>query len=134
MQRLAQKKEIAAELKQLQTRSGQRFALKDLLSVPMQRMLKYPLLLKELIGSTKASHPEYGNLRKALLAVQDVAKYINETKRDNENLETITQLQHALKDYEPGSAGCLPLIEYGKYVIDGDIKLKLQSEAKPNRR
>ena len=43
---LASRPITAKVLDQAKKDSGQRFPLKDLLNVPMQRILKYPLLLK----------------------------------------------------------------------------------------
>ncbi len=46
----------------------------------MQRILKYPLLLKDILKHTASSHSEAASLSLALRAVQDAAKYVNETK------------------------------------------------------
>lgn len=46
-----------------------------MLCLPMQRMLKYPLLLKELRKSTPPTHPEHGPLGGALEAIQELARY-----------------------------------------------------------
>ena len=34
------------------------FSLRELLNVPMQRILKYPLLLKQLFRGTPVDHPD----------------------------------------------------------------------------
>ena len=57
------------------------FRLRDLLAVPMQRILKYHLLLKETVAQTRQTHEEYLNLQGAYEAMLDVAEYINEVKR-----------------------------------------------------
>lgn len=46
-----------------------KFKLRDLLSVPMQRILKYHLFLSELIKNTPESHEDYQGLRSALDAM-----------------------------------------------------------------
>ncbi len=46
MRELSAKPASQKLLEQARVESGQRFGLKDLLNVPMQRVLKYPLLLK----------------------------------------------------------------------------------------
>jgi hypothetical protein len=46
----------------------------------MQRILKYPLLLKDIVKHTNDSHPEAATLPVALRVVLDAAKYINESK------------------------------------------------------
>lgn len=56
----------------------------SLLLKPIQRVLKYPLLLQELIKNTEVYHEDYENLNQALAAMQHVAMYINEIKRRRE--------------------------------------------------
>ncbi len=60
------------------------FDLHSLLLKPIQRVLKYPLLLQELIKNTEPFHEDYDNLNQALAAMQHVATYINEIKRRRE--------------------------------------------------
>lgn len=91
--------------------SGGRVQLRDILSVPMQRILKYPLLLNNLVSETlpvsclsssiellilipgivlfSQTHEEYRSLERAKEAMVDVSQYINEVKRDSENLALI---------------------------------------------
>lgn len=60
------------------------FDLHSLLLKPIQRVLKYPLLLQELIKFTDVNHIDYNDLQQALVCMQDVATYINEIKRRRE--------------------------------------------------
>uniref|UniRef100_G3TT07 Rho guanine nucleotide exchange factor 38 n=1 Tax=Loxodonta africana TaxID=9785 RepID=G3TT07_LOXAF len=48
---------------------------------PIQRVMKYPLLLCELRNSTPPSHPDYRALEDAFAAVRDINVNINELKR-----------------------------------------------------
>lgn len=89
LKELSDKTASAKVLEQARKDSGQRFPLKDLLNVPMQRILKYPLLLKELLKHTPAGHPDKDALPIALNAVQELARYINETKKDHDNLKNM---------------------------------------------
>ncbi|KAK3591896.1 hypothetical protein CHS0354_005105 [Potamilus streckersoni] len=57
------------------------FDLEALLIKPVQRILKYPLLLNELIKVTEESHPDKIELLSAINAMTDVATAINEYKR-----------------------------------------------------
>ncbi len=70
-----------------------RFRLRDLLAVPMQRVLKYHLLLRELVSHTPSHHEEYASLKEAYDAMLDVSEYINEVKRDSEQLLIIAEIQ-----------------------------------------
>ena len=49
-----------------------KFRLRDLLTVPMQRVLKYHLLLRELLNRTPATHEEYRSIQQAYEAMIDV--------------------------------------------------------------
>ena len=77
----------------------------------MQRILKYPLLLKDIIKHTTDKHPEFGTLPLALKTIQDSAKYINEAKRDLDNVKIIGEIQSSLKDFVPGTPGVVPLVQ-----------------------
>uniref|UniRef100_A0A7N6APA2 Vav 2 guanine nucleotide exchange factor n=1 Tax=Anabas testudineus TaxID=64144 RepID=A0A7N6APA2_ANATE len=93
-----------------------KFKLQDLLVVPMQRVLKYHLLLKELL-SYSTDRPERQQLKEALEAMQDLAMYINEVKRDNETLKKISEFQSSIENLQ------VRLEEYGRPKIDGELKV-----------
>uniref|UniRef100_A0A4W3J0T8 Vav guanine nucleotide exchange factor 2 n=1 Tax=Callorhinchus milii TaxID=7868 RepID=A0A4W3J0T8_CALMI len=74
-----------------------KFKLQDLLVVPMQRVLKYHLLLKDLLSYSK-ERAEQQQLKQALEAMEDLAMYINEVKRDNETLKKIGEFQCSIEN------------------------------------
>ncbi|XP_048365890.1 rho guanine nucleotide exchange factor 38 [Sphaerodactylus townsendi] len=53
----------------------------SLMIKPIQRVMKYPLLLCELLNSTPMSHPDHKTLQEALQAVKGMNMNINELKR-----------------------------------------------------
>ncbi|XP_065592595.1 rho guanine nucleotide exchange factor 38 [Cyrtonyx montezumae] len=53
----------------------------SLMIKPVQRLMKYPLLLCELLNSTPASHPDHKALQEALSAMKNINVNINELKR-----------------------------------------------------
>lgn len=55
--------------------------LDSLLVKPVQRILKYPLLLSELLDSTPAEHPDHASLVNALEEVTNISVRINEMKK-----------------------------------------------------
>lgn len=55
--------------------------LDSLLVKPVQRILKYPLLISELLDSTPSDHPDHALLVKALEEVTNISVRINEMKR-----------------------------------------------------
>ncbi|KAH0615469.1 hypothetical protein JD844_004758 [Phrynosoma platyrhinos] len=94
-----------------------KFKLQDLLVVPMQRVLKYHLLLKELL-SHSSERPEKQSLKESLEAMQDLAMYINEVKRDKETLKKISEFQSSIENLP------VKLEEYGRPKIDGELKVR----------
>ncbi|GFY35885.1 guanine nucleotide exchange factor VAV3 [Trichonephila clavipes] len=121
---LSNKSEVInqAILRCQQEANGGKFKLRDLLSVPMQRILKYHLLLKELIRNTPKTHEDYFGLQKALDAMLDLAQYINEVKRDNETLQIIRDIQASITDLRMPED--LELKDYGRLLKDGELKIR----------
>ncbi|XP_053551682.1 guanine nucleotide exchange factor VAV2 [Bombina bombina] len=104
-----------------------KFRLQDLLVVPMQRVLKYHLLLKELLSHTLES-PEKHTLKEALEAMQDLAMYINEVKRDKETLKKISEFQNSIENLQ------VKLEDFGRPKIDGELKVRsMVNQAKQDR-
>uniref|UniRef100_W5KXG9 Vav guanine nucleotide exchange factor 1 n=1 Tax=Astyanax mexicanus TaxID=7994 RepID=W5KXG9_ASTMX len=93
-----------------------RFSLRDLLMVPMQRVLKYHLLLQELVKHT-VSAADKENLRTALDAMRDLAQCVNEVKRDNEIIRQITAFQLCIENMTQS------LALFGRPKIDGELKI-----------
>lgn len=99
-----------------------KFRLRDLLSLPMQRILKYHLLLNELIKSTAETHDDYNGLKKAYESMVDLGQYINEVKRDSETLQIIDDIQQSITDLDmPHNT---ELRDYGRLLKDGEVKLR----------
>eukprot|EP00729_Bicosta_minor_P001740 gene1740-6643_t len=96
--------------------SGQRFNLKDLINVPMQRVLKYPLLLKKLIKYTEKGHKDRPGLINAKAAVDNLAEVINKTKSDH---DTLMGMIAGLTGYKGP-----PLQQFAPFVKDGDLMYK----------
>uniref|UniRef100_A0A8C4IEG9 Vav guanine nucleotide exchange factor 3 n=1 Tax=Dicentrarchus labrax TaxID=13489 RepID=A0A8C4IEG9_DICLA len=104
-----------------------KFTLRDLLVVPMQRVLKYHLLLQELVKHTHDA-AEKSNLRMALDAMKDLAQYVNEVKRDNETLREIDQYQRSIENLNQ------PLSNYGRPKGDGEVRVaSVDKRAKQDR-
>ncbi|XP_069768695.1 guanine nucleotide exchange factor VAV3 isoform X2 [Narcine bancroftii] len=104
-----------------------KFTLRDLLVVPMQRVLKYHLLLQELAKQT-TEWQEKANLRLALDAMKDLAQYVNEVKRDSETLREIAQFQNCIDNMNQ------PLAIYGRPKVDGELRvLTLDKRSRQDR-
>lgn len=63
--------------------------LASLLIKPVQRMLKYPLLLQQILATTSSSHPDHHSLSIAIEEMQKVADSINELSRRKEIITRI---------------------------------------------
>ncbi|XP_018418240.1 PREDICTED: guanine nucleotide exchange factor VAV3 [Nanorana parkeri] len=103
-----------------------KFTLRDLLVVPMQRVLKYHLLLQELVKHT-TDDTEKKNLRLSLDAMKDLAQYVNEVKRDTETMREIEQYQHSIENLNQ------PLIQYGRPKVDCEIKFSTLDKRRQDR-
>lgn len=106
--------------------NGGKFRLSDLLTIPMQRILRYHLLLKELIKNTDEGHPERRSLDRAYEEMQDLAAYVNEAKRDNENMTNIVAVQNSIINSTP----LMDFKTYGHLQMDGELRYKVGEEKK----
>ncbi|XP_056453037.1 guanine nucleotide exchange factor VAV3-like isoform X2 [Gadus chalcogrammus] len=112
-----EKEDVRLKLEECAKRANNgKFTLRDLLVVPMQRVLKYHLLLQELVKHTHDT-ADKSNLRMALDAMKDLAQYVNEVKRDNETLREIDQYQRSIENLNQ------PLINYGRPKGDGEVRI-----------
>uniref|UniRef100_A0A4W2CIY9 Phosphatidylinositol 3,4,5-trisphosphate-dependent Rac exchanger 2 protein n=1 Tax=Bos indicus x Bos taurus TaxID=30522 RepID=A0A4W2CIY9_BOBOX len=74
--------------------------LEGYLVTPIQRICKYPLLLKELLKRTPRKHSDYAALMEALQAMKAVCSNINEAKRQMEKLEVLEEWQSHIEGWE----------------------------------
>jgi dynamin-binding protein len=63
--------------------------LDSLLVKPVQRLLKYPLLLEQLISCTPENHPDYTKLDIAFREIQGVSRRINDAKKRADLVEIV---------------------------------------------
>ncbi|KAK2540363.1 Vav3 [Columba guinea] len=122
------KEDVKLKLEECSKRANNgKFTLRDLLVVPMQRVLKYHLLLQELVKHT-TDPMEKANLKLALDAMKDLAQYVNEVKRDNETLREIRQFQLSIENLNHS------LLQYGRPQGDGEIRITtLDKRARQDR-
>lgn len=74
--------------------------LEGYLVTPIQRICKYPLLLKELLKRTPRKHSDYTAVMEALQAMKAVCSNINEAKRQMEKLEVLEEWQAHIEGWE----------------------------------
>eukprot|EP01105_Mastigella_eilhardi_P004007 TRINITY_DN152_c0_g1_i1.p1 TRINITY_DN152_c0_g1~~TRINITY_DN152_c0_g1_i1.p1 ORF type:complete len:1455 (+),score=396.79 TRINITY_DN152_c0_g1_i1:32-4366(+) len=95
---------------------GLKQSLPSLLILPVQRIPRYQLLLKEIIKYTPEGHPDLQNINESLDQIHEVGQHINENVRDKSQLERLLTLQKQFIGY------CPPLIAPRRvYVRDGPL-------------
>ncbi|XP_037549901.1 phosphatidylinositol 3,4,5-trisphosphate-dependent Rac exchanger 2 protein [Nematolebias whitei] len=74
--------------------------LEGYLVAPIQRICKYPLLLKELLKRTPKRHNDYHLVQESLQLMKAVCSSINEAKRQMEKLEILEEWQSHIEGWE----------------------------------
>ncbi|KTW29133.1 uncharacterized protein T551_02407 [Pneumocystis jirovecii RU7] len=100
------------------------YELPSLLIKPIQRICKYPLLLKELLKHTSPSDPHYEELKQGMHAIKRVTDRVNETRRRQENEVVVMELERRVEDWKGhnvSSFGAL-LLEDIFMVLKGDVE------------
>lgn len=94
----------------------------DLIAIPFQRILKYHLLLKEIVNSTVETHPDYNHIEKAYKFMLDISDYLNEAKRDSEMMDKIAAIEMNMIDLKMLKNASL--VEYGRLLKNKAIRIK----------
>jgi len=128
LESLTSKDEAVREEVALCEQTAGKFKLTDLLTVPMQRILKYHLLLQRLLQQTLPAHEEYHSIQQAYEAMLDVSEFINEVKRDSEQLEAIKKIQVSITDWNIADIN-MELRDYGRLRKDSELKIQSHDNA-----
>lgn len=67
--------------------------LSSFLLKPMQRVTRYPLIIKNIIENTPESHPDHSHLRLALEKAEELCSQVNEGVREKENSDRLEWIQ-----------------------------------------
>jgi FYVE/RhoGEF/PH domain-containing protein 5/6 len=70
--------------------------LQSFLILPVQRMPRYEMLLKELYKDTSASHPDHTPLATAIEGIVQINIYLNEKKKQAESNQRLLDLAQDL--------------------------------------
>nr|XP_033789868.1 phosphatidylinositol 3,4,5-trisphosphate-dependent Rac exchanger 2 protein isoform X2 [Geotrypetes seraphini] len=89
--------------------------LEGYLVAPIQRICKYPLLLRELLKRTPRKHSDHAAVMEALQTMKDVCSNINEAKRQMEKLEVLEEWQSHIEGWEGSNItdACTEMLMYG---------------------
>lgn len=74
------------------------YQLPSLLIKPVQRICKYPLLLKEILKSTDKDWVYYKEAQDSVDAIKRVTEKVNETQRQHENVQAVQDLKKRLDE------------------------------------
>eukprot|EP01119_Soliformovum_irregulare_P017773 TRINITY_DN5333_c0_g1_i1.p1 TRINITY_DN5333_c0_g1~~TRINITY_DN5333_c0_g1_i1.p1 ORF type:complete len:638 (+),score=152.97 TRINITY_DN5333_c0_g1_i1:96-2009(+) len=74
----------------------ERKGISDFLIKPFQRVLQYPLLLRELLKATPENHPDYPNMQRALDKISTEADAINKNKAGSDNLKKMISIRDSI--------------------------------------
>ncbi|XP_049849751.1 guanine exchange factor for Rac 30-like [Schistocerca gregaria] len=92
--------------------------LSSYLIMPIQRIPRYVLLLSDLFKNTPENHPDYPNLMNAQKKMENVARYVNQKKREAENLLGVATILRHLTDLENANEFNQP---HRRYVRFGQL-------------
>ena len=95
------------------------FELNELLKLPMQHILRYPLTVKRLAEKSGESHRDYRDLMEVLADLEDLNKYINETKKDIlSTINPVRNLQELIRKSPSVHIDAGELETYGCMLLD----------------
>ncbi|CAO3665847.1 unnamed protein product [Rhizopus stolonifer] len=82
---------------------------------PVQRITRYPLLLRQILNSTPKKHPDYALVKSALSVAQSILGDVNEETRRFENHQKMNELSRII-DMEGAQ---WPNVPNREFVMDG---------------
>jgi hypothetical protein len=89
--------------------------LEGFLLTPIQRLCKYPLLLKEMLKHTPEDSPRHPVVVQAMEAAKEAASTVNDIQRVKENKKIFNELQSRIEGWE------------GADISENNIELLLES-------
>jgi cell division control protein 24 len=90
------------------------YEFQAMLIKPIQRLCKYPLLVRELVKQTPEDWPYYDELIRGWDVIKRITNQVNETQRRVENMDVVKQLNERLRDWRGHN-----LEDFGELLHDG---------------
>ncbi|XP_044057476.1 mucin-5AC isoform X3 [Siniperca chuatsi] len=111
-------KSLVSFFQERQTTLNHSLPLETYLLKPVQRILKYHLLLQELSKHFDKSDPGYEVIEDAIITMTAVAWYINDMKRKQEHAVRLQEIESLLVNWSgPDLSG------FGELVLEGSFKV-----------
>ncbi|XP_057692217.1 neuroepithelial cell-transforming gene 1 protein-like [Corythoichthys intestinalis] len=99
----------------LESPFSRKLDLWSFLDIPRSRLVKYPLLLREIMRHTPAEHPDVANLEKAVTIIQEILSDINIRKGESECRYYADKLEYLDdKQRDPLIDSCKSLLCHGE--------------------
>ncbi|XP_041657470.1 uncharacterized protein plekhg2 isoform X2 [Cheilinus undulatus] len=112
-------KTLVSFFQERQTTLNHSLPLETYLLKPVQRILKYHLLLQELLKHFDKSDPGYEVVEDAIITMTAVAWYINDMKRKQEHAVRLQEIESLLVNWSgPDLSG------FGELVLEGSFKVQ----------
>ncbi|KAN0055719.1 hypothetical protein ACTA71_011602 [Dictyostelium dimigraforme] len=86
------------------------------LVIPIQRLPRYIVLLKEMEKHTSTDNPDFNFIALSLVQLQDLTLYLNESKRKSSNSDKIDDIKQSV-------FGATAIIGQSKYIMEGQLSL-----------
>ncbi|XP_010880443.2 pleckstrin homology domain-containing family G member 1 isoform X1 [Esox lucius] len=112
-------KALAKFFRERQESLGHSLPLGSYLLKPVQRILKYHLLLHEIANHLEKDTETYDVVQEAIDTMQRVAWHINDMKRKHEHAIRLQEIQSLLTNWKGPD-----LIGYGELVLEGTFRLQ----------
>ena len=90
------------------------YELPCLIIKPVQRLCRYPLLLRELAKYTSQDWPYYDEILESATRSDEIAHQVNESQRAFHNVNTVKELQMRLRDWRGHN-----LADFGELLHEG---------------
>ena len=87
-------KSVLATFQSLEQSGG--LPIETFLMKPIQRICKYPLLLKQINNTMPQSHPDKQNMNQAISKIEQVVETVNDRRRQVENSEKIMSIENKI--------------------------------------
>ncbi|XP_061559623.1 pleckstrin homology domain-containing family G member 3-like isoform X2 [Phycodurus eques] len=113
-----QDKSLAVFFRERQAASKRPLPLGSYLLKPVQRILKYHLLLQEIAKHFDPKEEGYEVVEEAIVTMTSVAWYINDMKRKHEHAVRLQEVQSLLLNWKGPD-----LTTYGELVLEGTFKV-----------
>jgi hypothetical protein len=98
-------------------------SLESLLIRPVQRLPKYPLLLRELVKDTCPNHPDFAMLTQAEDRMREATAYVNERVREQETRRKLVAISEGMQNVPPN------FVAPHRYLVKEGVVRKVSDRA-----